>query len=96
MFATDIDFISTALGLKVYRSMDYAPGKKISESTLFDITGNFTLPTANTTAFQPSGVYNFPTAVTGNGYIIFEYTGSNINGPNLNTTNCNIDNIVIN
>lgn len=95
-FGVDIDFLSTALGLKVYRSMDYTPGKKISESTLFDITGNFTLPTANTTAFQPSGVYNFPTSVTGNGYIIFEYTGSNINGPNLNTTNCNIDNIVIN
>lgn len=95
-FQVDIDFLSTALGLKVYRSMDYEPGKKIAQSTLFDITSNFTLPNTNTTAFQPSGVYNFPTSVTGNGYIIFEYTGSNINGPNLNTTNCNIDNIVIN
>lgn len=95
-FQVDIDFISTALGLKVYRSMDYAPGKKITESTLFDITSNFTLPTGNTTTFVSSGTYTFPTAVNGNGYIIFEYTGSNINGPNLNTTNCNIDNIVIN
>jgi hypothetical protein len=95
-FQVDVDFISTALGLKVYRSTDYAPGKKISESTLYDITSSFNLPTGNTTSFNSVGVHTFPTALTGNGYVIFEYTGSNIPGPNLQTTNCNIDNIVIN
>lgn len=95
-FQVDADFFSTGLGLKVYRSMDYAPGKKISESTLFDITSNFVLPTANTSSFVSAGTYSFPTTVNGNGYIIFEYTGSNIPGLGLQTTNCNIDNIVIN
>lgn len=95
-FQVDADFFSTGLGLKVYRSMDYAPGKKMANSTLFDITSNFVLPTANTTSFVSAGTYTFPTAVNGNGYIIFEYTGSNISGPALQTTNCNIDNIVIN
>lgn len=95
-FSVDADFFSTGLGLKVYRSTDYAPGKKMSESTLYDITSHFTLPTANTTTFVSAGTYTFPTALTDNGYVIFEYTGSNISGPNLQTTNCNIDNIVIN
>lgn len=95
-FQVDVDFISTALGLKVYRTTDYVPGKKISEATLFDITSNFVLPTGNTTSFVSAGTYTFPTALTQNGYIVFEYTGSNISGPNLQTTNCNIDNIVIN
>lgn len=95
-FQVDVDFISTALGLKVYYSTDYEPGKKVSASTLYDITSNFTLPTANTTVFTNVGTYTFPTSLTGNGYILFEYTGSNISGPNLQTTNCNIDNIVIN
>lgn len=95
-FQVDIDFISTALGLKVYRSTDYVPGKKVSQATLFDITSSFTLPTANTAAFTNVGTYNFPASLTGNGYVLFEYTGSNIAGPNLQTTNCNIDNIVIN
>lgn len=95
-FQVDVDFISTALGLKVYRTTDYVPGNKISDATLVDITSNFVLPTGNTTSFVSAGTYTFPTALTQNGYIVFEYTGSNISGPNLQTTNCNIDNIVIN
>jgi hypothetical protein len=95
-FQVDADFFSTGLGLKVYRTTDYVPGKKISEATLFDITSNFVLPTANTTSFVSAGTYTFPAALTDNGYVVFEYTGSNISGPNLQTTNCNIDNIVIN
>jgi hypothetical protein len=95
-FQVDADFYSAAFGLKVYRTSDYVPGKKISEATLFDISSSFTYPNASTTVFSSAGTYTIPTAVQGNGYIVFEYTGSNISGPNLNTTNCNIDNIVIN
>lgn len=95
-FQTDADFFSTSFGLKVYRTTDYVPGKKITDATLYDITSNFNLPSANTTTFSSAGVYSIPTSITGNGYIIFEYTGSNISGPGLQTTNCNIDNIVIN
>lgn len=95
-FQVDADFFSNGLGLKVYRSMDYVPGKKLAEATLYDITSNFNLPTANTSSFVSAGTYSIPASITGNGYIIFEYSGSNIGGANLLTTNCNIDNIVIN
>lgn len=95
-FQVDADFYSTAFGLKVYRSTDYVPGQKLSKATLFDISSSFTFPGANTTSFVSAGTYNIPSSVQGNGYIIFEYTGSNISGTSLNTTNCNIDNIVIN
>ena len=94
-FQVDADFYSNGLGLKVYRSSDYMPGKKISESTLYDISSNFNLPTATTTSFTAVGTYSIPASITGNGYFIFEYSGSNIPA-NLLTTNCNIDNIVIN
>lgn len=95
-FQVDADFFSSAFGLKVYRSTDYVPGEKLSKATLYDISSSFTFPGANTTSFVSAGTYTIPTSVQGNGYIIFEYTGSNISGTNLNTTNCNIDNIVIN
>ncbi len=95
-FQVDADFYSTAFGLKVYRSTDYVPGEKLSKATLFDISSSFTFPGASTTSFTSAGTYNIPTSVQGNGYIIFEYTGSNIAGTSLQTTNCNIDNIVIN
>jgi hypothetical protein len=95
-FQVDADFYSTAFGLKVYRSTDFVPGQKLSKATLFDISSSFTFPGANTTSFTSAGTYTIPSSVQGNGYIIFEYTGSNISGTSLNTTNCNIDNIVIN
>jgi len=95
-FQVDADFYSTAFGLKVYRSTDYVPGQKLSKATLFDISSSFNFPSANTSSFVSAGTYTIPTSVQGNGYIIFEYTGSNISGTSLNTTNCNIDNIVIN
>jgi hypothetical protein len=95
-FQVDADFYTNGFGLKVYRTSDYVPGKKISEATLFDVSSSFTFPGANTTSFASAGTYTIPTSVQGNGYFIFEYTGSNISGPNLVTTNCNIDNIVIN
>lgn len=95
-FQVDADFYTNGFGLKVYRTSDYVPGKKLSEATLFDISSSFTFPSANTTVFSSAGTYTIPTSVQGNGYIVFEYTGSNISGPKLQTTNCNIDNIIIN
>jgi hypothetical protein len=89
-------FYTNGLGLRVYRSMDYVPGMKISQATLADISTSFTLPSASTTSFASAGTYNIPASVTGNGYFIFEYTGTNVStGPPVTTT-VDIDNIVIN
>ena len=92
----DDHFFSTAFGLKVYRTTDYVPGEKLSKATLYDISSSFSFPSANTTTFSSAGTYNIPSSLQGNGYFVFEYTGSNIAGTGLQTTNCNIDNIVIN
>ena len=95
-FQVDADFFSTAFGLKVYRTTNYVPGEKLSDATLYEISSSFTFPTGSTTAFTSAGTYTIPTTVQGNGYFVFEYTGSNIAGSSLQTTNCNIDTIVIN
>jgi len=95
-FQVDADFFSTAFGLKVYRTTNYVPGEKLSNATLYEISSSFTFPTGSTTAFTSAGTYTIPTTVQGNGYFVFEYTGSNIAGSSLQTTNCNIDTIVIN
>ena len=88
-------YYTNGLGLRVYRSMDYVPGMKISDATLADISTSFNLPSASITAFTSSGVYNIPAGITGNGYFIFEYSGNNIaTGPPVTTT-VDIDNIVI-
>ena len=88
-------YYTNGLGLRVYRSMDYVPGMKITDATLADISTSFNLPSASTTAFASSGVYNIPATITGNGYFIFEYSGNNIaTGPPITTT-VDIDNIVI-
>ena len=89
-------FFTNGLGLKIYRTADYVPGMKISDATLYDITTSFTLPTASTTSFASSGTYNIPSTVTGNGYFVFEYTGTNISTAPPVTTTVDIDNIVIN
>ena len=89
-------FYTNGLGLKVYSTADYVPGMKISDATLFDITTSFSLPTGSTTSFASSGTYNIPSTVTGNGYFVFEYTGTNISTAPPVTTTVDIDNIVIN
>ena len=83
--------------LKVYHTTNYVPLANMNTATLTDITSNFTIASGNTgSASQPfvnSGVYNFPAALTGNGFIIFEYTGgytSNI------TTTMHLDDVVVN
>ncbi len=90
-------YYTGGLGLKVYRTTDYVPGSDITAATLYDITTTFAnLPTASTTTFASAGNYAIPTSLTGNGYFVFEYTGTNrASGPPL-TTNCDLDNIVIN
>lgn len=95
-FDIKVGFFTNNLGLKVYRTSDYVPGMKISSATLNDITTSFILPSASTTVFATAGTYTIPTTVTGNGYFVFEYTGTNIStGPPVTTT-IDIDNIVVN
>lgn len=96
-FDLKVGFYTGALGLKVYRSADYVPGNKISSATLYEITSSFnnTFPVATTSTFS-TYTYTIPTIVTGNGYFIFEYTGTNkASGPPVTTT-IDIDNIIIN
>lgn len=85
--------------LKVYYSTDYAVLGNVDDATLVDITSNFTIASGTTgSASQPfvnSGVYNFPTSLTGNGFILFEYTGGYSYTPALTTT-MHIDDIAIN
>lgn len=85
--------------LKVYYSTDYAVLGNVDNATLVDITSNFTIASGTTgSASQPfvnSGVYNFPGGLTGNGFIIFEYTGGYSYNPVLTTT-MHIDDVVVN
>lgn len=85
--------------LKVYYSTNYIPLGDIRNATLIDITSNFIIASGTTgsasQAFKNSGPFNFPTSLTGNGFIIFEYTGGYSFNPDLTTT-MHIDDIVIN
>lgn len=84
--------------LKVYLSTDYTMIGGIDSATLVDITNEFTYPTAPSngfgTNFENAGTYNFPSNLTGNGYIIFVYEGKG-NNPNKLTTTAQLDNIVV-
>lgn len=88
-------FVQNAL--KVYYTTNYTPGMDVSKATLVDISANFAYSTANTStaAFTNSGVYNIPAGVTGNGFFVFEYTGTGLTTP-AQTTNMQIDNITVN
>jgi hypothetical protein len=85
--------------LKVYYSSNYVPLGDINSATKTDITSNFTISSGTTggttTAFVNSGLYNFPASLTGNGFIIFEYTGGYSFNPDLTTT-IHLDDIVVN
>lgn len=84
--------------LKVYYSTDYTPLGDINAATLVNITSSFTIASGNSgSASQPfvnSGSYNFG-SLSGNGFIIFEYTGGYSFSPALTTT-MHIDDIVVN
>ena len=92
------DGYNNGLPLKVYYSTDYTPGMNISQANLIDISSRFNFAdgrpataTSYASTFTSSGNYAFPDAITGNGYVIFEYDGTK--GI---TTTLQIDDIVIN
>lgn len=95
-FDLTVTYFTGSLGLKVYRSSDYVPGMKISDATLFDISSSFNQPLPVANSVLTGLTYTIPANVTGNGYFIFEYTGTNLsNGPAVTTT-IDIDNIIVN
>lgn len=80
--------------LKVYYTTDYTALGDISAATKTDITSFFTIPTTPLSGYgtlAPAGTYNIPASVTGNGYILFEYSG---NGSGVTTT-FQLDNIQV-
>ena len=95
-FDLKVSYFTNSTGFKVYRSSDYVPGMNIKNATLYDISSSLSqpMPSANTTLTALT--YNIPASVTGNGYFIFEYSGTNIStGPPVTTT-IDIDNIIVN
>ena len=95
-FDMNVVFFQASLGLRVYRTNDYVPGMKLSDATLNEISTSFSsaLPSANGT--YTNLTYNIPPSITGNGYFVFEYTGTNISTGPVVTTTIQIDNIVVN
>ena len=79
--------------LKIYRTSDFVPGMKIADATLVDISSSFNLLSETTPNFVSTAVYNIPPAITGNGYFVLEYTGSNITAGPIVTTTVQIDDI---
>lgn len=80
--------------LKVFTTTNYTPLSEINPANLTDITSSFTIPTTPTSGygtFSPAGTYNFPASLTGNGYVMFKYTG---NGSGVTTT-IQLDDIVV-
>lgn len=78
--------------LKVYTTTNYTALNDISTATKTDITSSFTIPQAPAASYgtlAPAGTYNIPASLTGNGYILFEYTG-NASGA---STTIQLDNI---
>lgn len=96
-FKEEMRFYSGSPALKVYyvSSTDYAPGSTINLNTFTNITASFgiTYPAVGTSenAFNSAGTYAIPATLTGNGYFVFEYSGT----PTLTTT-VQIDDIIIN
>lgn len=83
------------LVLKVYYSKDYVPNGDISKATLVNITSSFTIASGSTsnyaTNFTNSGNYVIPTTLTGNGFFIFEYSGTSAI-----TSTIQLDDILVN
>ena len=83
--------------LKVYYVTDanYAAGSVIDLNNFTEITSSFniTYPAngASENAFNSAGTYAIPASLTGNGYFVFEYTGTSTV-----TTTTQIDDIIIN
>jgi hypothetical protein len=81
--------------LRVYYSTNYTPGMDMSQATLVDITSSFAIASGTTTGyatnFTNSGNFTIPASLTGNGFFIFEYSGSATV-----TTTMQIDDIKVN
>ncbi len=81
--------------LKVYYSTNYVPKGDMSKATLVDITSNFIISSGSLTGyatnFTNSGNYVIPVNLTGNGFFIFEYSGTSTR-----TTTMEIDDIIVN
>ncbi|MCF6131363.1 DUF5689 domain-containing protein [Flavobacterium wongokense] len=96
-FKKEIRFNSGAEALKVYyiTAANYTLGSPINLSNLVDITSSFniTYPAvgASENSFTSPGTFTIPGTLTGNGYFVFEYIGSETI-----TTTVQIDDIVIN
>jgi len=81
--------------LKVHTLTGFTPGTMLNPANLNNISSNFTLPTGPTSGygtFASAGTYNFPAALTGNGFIVFEYSGAATG----TTTTIQIDDVVVN
>lgn len=80
--------------LKVYYTTDYTAHSNLANATLVDITSNFTIATGSTTGyadnFTNSGTHTI--SAGGNGFIVFEYSGTHPSGV---TTTYQIDDIVV-
>jgi hypothetical protein len=82
--------------IKVYYTTNYVPGSDVNTATLTQISGLTISPGLSSgypTSFTPSGTWNIPGTLTGNGFIVFEYVG---NGSGGTTTTAQIDDILIN
>lgn len=89
---------NAGVALKVYyvTSANYTPGQAANMSLFTNITNSFTgisYPAngASENAFNSAGTYSIPANLTGTGYFVFEYIGTNTV-----TTTVQIDDIVIN
>ncbi|EKT3957634.1 choice-of-anchor J domain-containing protein [Flavobacterium psychrophilum] len=96
-FKKQARYYSGGTPLQVYyvSSANYVPGSVINSSVFTNITSNFTISypavSGSETAFSSVGTYSIPAGLTGNGYFVFEYSGT----PALTTT-IQVDDIVIN
>ncbi len=95
-FDLKVSYFTNSTGFKVYRSSDYVPGMNIKNATLYDISSSLSQPMPSANATLTALTYNIPASITGNGYFIFEYSGTNIStGPPVTST-IDIDNIIVN
>ncbi|MCU7614315.1 DUF5689 domain-containing protein [Chryseobacterium sp. GMJ5] len=80
--------------LKVYTTTNYTALGDITTATKTDITSSFVIPTTPLSGYgilTPAGTYTIPAALTGNGYILFEYSGASTS----TTTTIQLDNIQV-
>jgi len=96
-FSKEFRYMAGA-ALKIYyvTADNYTAGNTVNTSTLVDITSSFTGLTypangQSQNAFTTAGSYSIPASLTGNGFFVFEYTGSETV-----TTTVQLDDIVIN